>query len=73
MKRFAKLSPNELVFGFIYFLLQFFVIPGIIIAVDTMLPVSLPEAILNFIVYALNFLAVLIIFHKSINLYNIVM
>lgn len=64
MKRFSKPTPNELVFGFIYFLLQLLVIPGIIVAVDMMLPAALPEAVLNFIVFAINFLAVLVIFWK---------
>ena len=64
MKFFAKPTPNESVFGLIYFLLQLLVIPGIIIAVNWLLPPPMPEAVLNFITFAINFVAVLVIFRK---------
>ena len=64
MKQFPKPTPNETIFGFIYFLLQLLVVPGIIVAVDMMLPERMPEAVLNFICFAVNFVAVLIIFRK---------
>lgn len=64
MKRFAKPNSNEFIFGFIYFLLQLLVVPGIIVAVDMMLPSPMPAAVLNFICFAVNFVAVLVIFRK---------
>ena len=64
MKQFPKPTPNEFVFGFIYFLLQLLVIPGIIVAVDMLLPTAMPEAVLNVSCFAVNFLAVLVIFRK---------
>ena len=64
MKRFPKPTPNEFVFGFIYFLLQLLVIPGIIVAVNMLLSTAMPEAVLNVLCFAVNFLAVLVIFRK---------
>lgn len=64
MKFFAKLSPNESVFGLIYYLLQLLIVPGIIVAVNLMLPVSMSEAMINFLFFAVNFVAVLVIFRK---------
>ena len=65
MKHFSKLSPNESVFGLIYFLLQLFVIPGILVVVNMMfLHNAMSEAVLNTIVFAINFAAVLLIFRK---------
>lgn len=64
MKHFAKPTPNELVFGFIYFLLQLFVIPGILVSVNMMVPNPMSEALLNFVCFAINFVAVLLIFWK---------
>lgn len=64
MKSFPKLTPNEFVIGLIYYLLQLLVIPGIILAVNMMLPNPLSEATLNFICFAVNFVAVLLIFRK---------
>ena len=64
MKYFTKPTSNESIFGLIYFLLQLLVIPGIVIGVDYMLPEPMSEALLNFICFAINFVAVLIIFRK---------
>lgn len=64
MKSFVKLTPNEFVFGLIYFLLQLLVIPGIIVVVNFMLPNPMSEAVLNFVCFAVNFVAVLVIFRK---------
>lgn len=64
MKYFAKPTPNETVFGFIYFLLQLLVIPGIIAVINMMVPNHMSEAGVNFIFFAVNFIAVLIIFRK---------
>ena len=64
MKYFPKPTPNELVFGFIYFLLQLFVIPGILVSVNMMLANPMSETLLNFLCFAINFVAVLLIFWK---------
>lgn len=64
MKFFAKMPPNESVFGLIYFLLQLLVVPGIVLAVNMMLPVPASETMVNFIFFAINFAAVLVIFRK---------
>jgi len=62
--KFPKFTPNETVFGFIYFLLQLIVIPGILLAINMMLPNPMSEAVVNFIFFAANFLVVLLIFRK---------
>ena len=64
MRFFHKPTPNEFVFGFLYFLLQLLVIPGIIVAVSYMTAAPMSEAVLNFICFAINFVAVLVIFWK---------
>lgn len=64
MKFFEKLTPNETVFGFIYFILQLLIIPSIILVAGMMLPKPLSEATVNFIFFAINFVVVLVIFRK---------
>ena len=64
MKYFVKPSPNETVFGLIYFFLQLLILPAILLVVNMMLPNPLAEAEINVVVFAMNFLAVLIIFRK---------
>ena len=64
MKFFAKLTPNESVWGLIYFLLQLLVVPGIVMVVNMMLPVPISEASINVVFFAINFLMVLVIFRK---------
>ena len=65
--KFPKFTPNESVFGFIYFLLQLIVIPGILLAINMMLPNPMSEAVVNFIFFAANFLVVLLLFRKFLN------
>ena len=62
--KFPKFTPNETVFGFIYFLLQLIVIPGILLAINMMLPNPMSEAVVNFLFFAANFLVVLLLFRK---------
>ena len=71
--KFPKLTPNETVFGFIYFLLQLIVIPGIFLAVNMMLPNPMSEAMINVWFFAMNFLVVLILFRKYLkkNLFTV--
>jgi len=66
MKYFTKLTPNESVFGLIYYLLQLLVIPAILLVVNMMLPNPYPDAIVNFVLFAMNFLAVILIFRKFV-------
>lgn len=64
MKFFTKPTPNESVFGLIYFILQLMVIPGIIIVINMMMPTPISETLFNFLLFAINFAAVLVIFHR---------
>ena len=64
MNFFNKLTPNETVFGFIYYVLQLIIIPGIVMAVIMMLPGSTSITIVNFLYFSMNFVAVLLIFRK---------
>ena len=64
MKTFQKPTPNETVFGFIYFLLQLLIIPGIIAVINMMVPNPMSEAKVNVVFFAVNFVAVLLIFRK---------
>lgn len=64
MKYFAKPTPNETVFGSIYFLLQLLIVPSIIVVVNMMLPNPMSESVVNAVYFAVNFVAVLVIFRK---------
>ena len=64
IKRFSKLTPNEFVFGCVYYVLQLIFIPSIVIVANMLLGNSYSEAIINFVYFAINFVAVLLIFHK---------
>lgn len=61
---FKKLTPNETVFGFLYFLLQLLIIPSLLMVVNMMMAVPYSEAVVNFVFFSVNFAAVLIIFRK---------
>ena len=67
MKYFAKPTPNETVFGFIYYLLQLLIIPGILLAINMMLPNPMSEAVVNVLFFAANFLVVLLLFRKFLS------
>lgn len=65
MRAFNKLTPNETVFGLIYFLLQLLIVPGIIVVANMMLlNNALSEAAANTVCFAINFVVVLVIFRK---------
>lgn len=66
-----KLTPNEFVIGAIYFALQLLIIPVILGVVNMVLPVPQSEAVVNFVFFAINFVAVILIFRKFLreNLY----
>ena len=61
---FKKMTPNETVFGFLYFLLQLLIIPSILVVVNMMMAVPCSEAVVNFVFFSVNFVAVLVIFRK---------
>ena len=64
MKHFVKPTPNESIFGLIYFLLQLLVIPVIVLILNMMLGSPISEVTTNVLLFALNFVVVLIIFRK---------
>lgn len=61
---FKKPTPNETVFGFIYYILQLLIVPSIIMVVGMMMAKPLSEAMINFIFFVINFMVVLIVFRK---------
>ena len=61
---FKKPTPNETVFGFLYFVLQLIIIPGIVMSVIMMLPRDISITIVNFVYFSVNFVVVLLIFRK---------
>lgn len=65
MRPFNKLSPNESIFGLIYYLLQLLIIPSIIVVANTMLLNDLLSfTAVQALCFAINFFAVPLIFHK---------
>ena len=64
MNYFKKFTPNETIFGFIYFLLQLLIIPSIITVIGMMLPNPMSLTGINVTFFLVNFLAVLILFRK---------
>ena len=54
MNYFSKPTPREFLIGFIYFLLQLQVIPGIILALDMISGYLMSESILNFICFSIR-------------------
>ena len=71
--KFSKFTPNETVFGFIYFLLQLLIIPGILLAINMMLPNPMSEALVNVWFFAANFVVVIVLFRKYLvkNFYTV--
>lgn len=60
---YTSLTPKETGLGWLYFLLELFIIPILLQKGNSLLPQKLDSATLNFIFYLLNFLALVIIFH----------
>ena len=58
MKFFVKPTPNESVFGLIYYILQLLIIPGILVVVGMMLSASPSETIINVLFFAFYFISV---------------
>lgn len=59
-----KLTPNEFVIGFIYYILQLIVIPALLVVGNMLLPRPVSAAVVNFAFFAINFLAVILIFRR---------
>ena len=64
MNYFVKPTSNESVFGLIYYLLQLLIIPALLGVVNMLTGNTMSEAVINVVFFALNFVAVLIIFRK---------
>ena len=65
IRKSPKLTPNEFVVGFIYYILQLLVIPTLLAVVNMfLLPVPYSEAVVNFAFFGVNFVAVILIFRK---------
>ena len=65
-KQKVSLSPNtaELVWGLIYLAVQFFALPSLLAFLETCLPFRLTESWRNILFFGINFLAVILIFHR---------
>ena len=64
MKNSVKLTPNEFVFGCVYYFLQLLIVPVILVVIMMLLGMSYSEAVINFAYFAINFVVVTLIFHK---------
>ena len=61
---FQKPTPNETVFGFLYYALQLVLLPAILLLANELLADPFSELELSFGLFAMNFVAVLLIFPK---------
>ena len=68
IRKSPKLSPNEFVIGFIYYILQLIVIPALLMVGNMLLPKPVSEAGINFAFFAINFAAVILIFRKFLKM-----
>lgn len=57
-------TPHEKLLGWIYLPLQLFVIPSVLVFLNTLTGSFLGEAQLNFVFFCLNFLLLTLIFHR---------
>ena len=65
MKRLTtNIRRTEAILGLIYFVLQLFTIPLVLVIINNLLPIPLSDAKLNFAFFALNFIGVTVIFHR---------
>ena len=64
MNNSLKLTPNEFVFGCVYYILQLLIIPAILAVIILMLGYPASEALINFLYFAVNFIVVTLIFRK---------
>lgn len=64
MKNSVNFTPNERVFGWVYYFLQLLVVPSIVFVVNMILDYPYSVTMVNFIYFAVNFIVVTLIFHK---------
>ena len=64
MKNSVRLTPNEFVFGCVYYVLQLLIIPSILVVINMLLGNPYSVAVINFGYFAINFIVVTLIFHK---------
>lgn len=64
MKNSVKLTPNEFVFGCVYYILQLLIVPSIVVVINMLLGNPYSEAVINFVYFAINFVVVTLIFRK---------
>lgn len=58
------MSRREQILGFVYLLLELFVLPSVLSELNALLPVPLSSSWLNFLYFSFNFLAVCLLFHS---------
>ena len=58
------MTRTEVCFGWIYFLIQLFLLPSILVTGNQLFDEPLSVAELNFVMFALNFLVVTVLFHR---------
>ena len=64
MKITISMTRGEVYYGFVYLIVQFFLLPPVISLILPFLPVEFNDAQLNFFYYLLNFSAIVLIFRK---------
>lgn len=64
MKLSVSMTCKEDQMGWLVLALQLFVLPAVLVAVNTLLPVPLSSTYLNFLLFLINFLAVILVFHR---------
>ena len=57
-------NSTETLVGFIYLAIQLLVLQPVLMLINLMLPVPMTEAMLNFVYFGVNFLFVVVIFHR---------
>ena len=58
------MNRREQILGFVYLLLELFVLPSVLNELNTLLPVPLSSGLLNFLYFSINCLAVCLLFHS---------
>ena len=60
----VSMTRREVYYGFVYLIVQFFLLPPVISILLPFLPETVNDAHINFVYYLVNFLAVTVIFRK---------
>ena len=58
------MTKKEAYYGFVYLIIQFFLLPPVISLILPFLPASVNDAQINFVYYLVNFLAITVLFRK---------